>query len=259
MGHVRLGTLPRSKRWQQVVELVGLGAGAAQVAAAVLHAADRHLAAAHKDPGVVEAVRLLMLLPVAARADDFAGGLRGVGVAVPDDPGLMDVVAAASAAVDAATPNNRGRTDLGEMARGALGETLVGIAGEHLHTLLGSDPADLPRAFARYATPKQFGLLAHAFFARFLTKFLDYHLSKTLPLHVGEGRRFDTLAAKERLDRELAHHCRERALVLREFAGGWWSKEKWEGGGEFPRDRVRAFVYGAVRKLTDELRAEDAA
>ncbi|MBX9582811.1 MAG: hypothetical protein K2X87_21095 [Gemmataceae bacterium] len=256
MGHVRVGTLPRTRRWGQVVELVGLGAGAAQVAAAVLHAAGRHLAAAHQDPGVVEAVRLLMLLPLAGRADDLAGALRGVGLAVPDDPGLVDVLAAATAAVDAATPGNRGRTDLSDLARSALGGTLVEVVGEHLHTLLGPDPADVPRALGRYATPKQFGALAHEFFARFLTRFLDYHLSKTLPLHVGPGKRFDSLAAVERLGRELAHHCRERTLILRDFAGDWWSKERWEGGGEFDRGRVRAFVYGAVAKLAAELRWE---
>ncbi|MBX9582283.1 MAG: hypothetical protein K2X87_18425 [Gemmataceae bacterium] len=259
MGHVRLGTLPRSRRWGQVVELAGLGAGAAQMAAAVLHAADRHLAAAHQDPGVVAAVRLLLLLPVAARADDFAEGLRAIGLTVPDEPGLMDVLAAASAAVDAATPGNRGRTDLSDMARGALGGSLMGVVGGQLNTLFGADPGDVRRAFARFATAHQIGVLAHDFFARFLHKFLDYHLSKTLPLHVGPGKRFDSLAAKERLDRELAHHCRERALILRDFAGGWWSKTRWQAGGEIAPARVRAFVAGAVRKLTDELRAEGAA
>lgn len=54
-----------------------------------------------------------------------------------------------------------------------------------------ADPADLPGALGRYATAEPFGVLAHEFFARFLTRFIDYHLSKTLPLHVGDGRRFD--------------------------------------------------------------------
>lgn len=148
----------------------------------------------------------------------------------------MDVLAAASARVDAATPGNRGRIDLGEMAQGALAETLAAAAGPHLDTLFGTGPGDVQRAFGQYAIARRFGGLAHAYFARLLAKFFLYHLSMTLPLHVGPGRRFDSLAAKERLDRELAHHGRERTLILDTFAGGWWSKERWEGGaGASPR------------------------
>ena len=45
MGHVRLGTLPRTRNWIQVLDLVGGGAGAPDVAAATMHAAQRGLEA----------------------------------------------------------------------------------------------------------------------------------------------------------------------------------------------------------------------
>jgi len=34
MGHIRLGNLPRTHKWQQVVQLVGEGAATAEVAGA---------------------------------------------------------------------------------------------------------------------------------------------------------------------------------------------------------------------------------
>lgn len=255
MGHSRLGQLPRTKRWAAVVQTVSAAAGVPRVAAAVLDAAERELGGAHKDVGVVEAVRLLLLLPVAARADDFAADLRGRGVAVDDCPGLMDVLGAVAARLDAATPGNRGRTDLGEMAQAALGESVAAVVGGRLNTLFGSAPADVHAAFRAFGTVKQFGALAHDFFSRLTAKFLDCYLSRTLPLHVGEGERFDTLADVRRFEGELDQHCRERAKIVERFSGDWLSKERWEAGDDVSPARAATFVCGAMAKLTDELRA----
>ena len=201
MGHSRLGELPRTKKWAVVVKTVSGSTGAAGVAAAVVDAAEKGLATAHKDVAVVESIRLLMLLPLRARADDFASELRGRGLTIDDGPALMDVLAAASGRVDDVTPGNRGRTDLGEMVQAALNESLAAVVGGRLSGLFGSTPDEVQAAFARHATVKQFGVLAHDFFSRFTAKFLDCYLSRTLPLHVGVGQRFDTLADVERFER----------------------------------------------------------
>jgi hypothetical protein len=255
MGHIRLGLLPSTKKWRRLVGYIGCGAEAPQVAASTLAAAEKGLATAHKDVGVVETVWLLMQLPHAARTDDFAGGLRACGLAVSDEPGLMEVIGAAVEAVEAKTPNCRGRTDLGELARMSLGDTIASVIGGHVHGLFETTAADVQAAFGRHTTVKQFGDLAHDFFTRFTGKFLNYYLSRALPLEVGEGRRFGTLADKAAFDAELGAHCRDRARVVERFAGEWLSKERWESDGELSRDAVRKFVYGAVRKITDGLKA----
>ena len=43
MGHIRLGNLPKTRKWQQVVDLIEGGAGTAQVANATITAAERGL------------------------------------------------------------------------------------------------------------------------------------------------------------------------------------------------------------------------
>ena len=79
MGHTRLGNLPRTRKWQEVVALIEGGAGCAQVANATITAAERGLNLAAEDKGLVETLWLLTQLPLAARHDDFAGALRSVG------------------------------------------------------------------------------------------------------------------------------------------------------------------------------------
>lgn len=55
MGHVRLGKPPATRKWRQVVELLGAHELAiADIAAAVERSAERPLATAVQDPGFVE-------------------------------------------------------------------------------------------------------------------------------------------------------------------------------------------------------------
>lgn len=103
MGHVRLGPLPATKKRNQVVDLIAGGAAAAQLA--TTNAAERGLRATAGDLGVLEFLWLLVRIPLAARAPDFAAALRGCGLEVADGPGLIDIAVALSAAVDAALPN----------------------------------------------------------------------------------------------------------------------------------------------------------
>jgi hypothetical protein len=63
-------------------------------------------------------------------------------------------------------------------------------------------------ALAALATTSQFDHLARAFFARLAYKAMDYYLSRALAEHVGEGRRFLTLARLDEFSRALEGHCR---------------------------------------------------
>ena len=123
MGHVRLGVLPKSRKWNQVVDQLRLGADIDAVAASAADAAEASLQGASNDPAFLHAFWLLTQIPLAARGPDFADDLRRLGLQTPDQPSLMDVVAAISGAVDHYAREQGGRTDLGEMAQMAAVET----------------------------------------------------------------------------------------------------------------------------------------
>jgi len=252
MGHIRLGDLPRTRKWQQVVGLIEGGAGTAQVANATIAAAERGLAFAARDKGLVETIWLLTQLPLAARSGNFADGLRQCGLDVSDAPGLMEVVGSLSDAIDRRLSNNGGRTDLGEMAQMAAAETLTQVVGERTRRLFETTPDDVRTAFHDLATPRQFSIFSRDFFARLTNKCMDYFLSRAMAHHVGEGRRFNTLAEQAEFSRALQTHCREASKIVEEFSGGWFSKEKWEQGG-IDRDRAAAFTAVAMKKLVSEL------
>jgi len=71
MGHIRLGTLSRSKKWREVVELLGSNASLEDIAEASTHAAELDLARASSDPSFQFISRLLVELPLMARSPGF--------------------------------------------------------------------------------------------------------------------------------------------------------------------------------------------
>ena len=166
MGHVRLGTLPRTRNWIQVLDLVGGGAGAPDVAAATMNAAQRGLDAAAQDKGLVYTVWLLTQVPLAARSADFEGRLRKLGLDVSGSPSLLEVSGAFADAVDAHLRRTGGRTDLGEMAQMAASEALTVLGTPANGNLFDTAAPSAKEALEAFTTTKQFGSLAREFFAR---------------------------------------------------------------------------------------------
>ena len=251
MGHIRLGRLPRTRQWREVVALIEGHAPDTAVLAASAVAAEKDLLGAARDPGFVEALRLLALIPQAAREPDFAGALRELGLAVPDAPLLPDLLVALGRRLDEHA-RLAGRSDMGELARRALIGTLSREIGRSLPGLLEAETGDLRHAAARHGQPEAFAGLARAFFGRLTGEALASWLDRTLSTHVGPGRRFSDAAARAAFDTALAQYAAEATRIIREFAGGWYGKTLWREG-TIKTDRASGFAAIALRKIVAEL------
>jgi hypothetical protein len=253
MGHVRLGVLPTSRKWRQVVHELRLGADVDTVAAAAADAAEAALHGASRDPAFLHAFWLLTQIPLAARGPAFADDLRSLGLEIPDRPSLMDVAAAYSGAVDRHIRRTGGRTDLGEMAQMAAVESLTAAVAPHLPSLFGPTPEEVRREIGRCASGDRFAALAREFFARLTQRSLDYYLSRELANHTGNGQRFADDAARARFDEALWRHCREASRIVEAFAGGWYGRNVYQRDGLTP-DAVGRFAPVAFKKVRAELR-----
>lgn len=253
MGHIHLRRLSRSRKWNQVVAELRLGADVDRVAALAADAAESGLQAASSDPAFLHAFWLLTQVPLAARGPDFADDLDRLGVRVPNGPSLMDVAAAISAAVDREARYRGGRTDLGEMAQMAAIESLTALVGPNLPSLFEASPSEVQRAIGRFASGDRFAMLAREFFGRLTQRSLDYYLSRELSNHVGAGERFRSDRARSQFDEALDLHCREAARIVESFAGGWYGKNVYQRDGLRP-EAVRRFAPIAFKKIRAELR-----
>jgi hypothetical protein len=252
MGHKRLGSLPQTRRWQQVVASLDRGESVARIAAASSDAAEGALSRASSDPALIRAFWLLTQLPLAAREADFSERLSELGLTVGTSPQLFEIIGAFSEAIDAHTRAVSQRSDLGEMAQLAAAESLSAIVGRSLPGLFGTTAEEVKQAIGRLATSKQFSDLARDFFARLTRRHLEYYLSRELSNHVGPGSRFSSIAEHSNFSADLDQHCREAARIVREFAGDWFGKSNYEGG--ITPEKAQAFLVVSLKKIGRELR-----
>ena len=245
MGHIRLGRLPRTRKWKGVVDLLAAGAETAQIAAATLDASKRGLKDAARDPALVHSFWLLSQIPLSARNEQFLGSLNKVGVLVTAYPTLMELVGGFSDAVDDHVYRTGGRSDLGEMAQMAAAESLTRVLGERTVSLFESTPEDVRRELASLATPANFSHLARDFFARLTERYLTYFLSREL------SNQRQSVDANREFRNALSLHCRQASKIVEKFAADWFSKANYRSGIT-PR-KAAGFVAHAMTKLGAEI------
>jgi hypothetical protein len=258
MGHNTLGVLPRTRYWKDVVRLLDDGAADSDVVAASACAAERELLTAASDPVFVEAVRLLLNIPVAARSEDFGQALRDIGVDVRHRPELLDLLAAVSERLDGVRRDTRVRSDFGELAARALTRTLSVSIGDALPALFGATPEDVQAVARKMSWSKGISGLTREFFGTLVAGTLSYWLDRTLALETGEARRFPTGAARNAFDGEVVRYAAEATRIIKEFSSGWYGKTLSREGGFGAKE---AAIFGAValKKTVSDLRARSVA
>ena len=252
MGHQRLGILPRSKAWRDVVALIGGGADVAEVARAVSAAAEQSMIDASEDAAVRHSLWLLARIPLAAKAGPLEKGLRDLGLGVNANPTLVDLVCAVTLAIDRASRRAGPRTDFGEISQLSASESLYAVVEEEMRDLLDPPSARLQGALASFSSPRRFAALARDFFARLIRRHVDYYLSRELANHVGPGRRFASVREHTDFEKALELHCAEATRIIKEYAGEWLNKHNFEGG--IDQAKAGRFVAYASEKVRAELR-----
>jgi hypothetical protein len=262
MGHTRLGRIPKSRKWAAVVaeidklEVVTPPGGLefsesiAMIAGCTLEAAEAGLSKAVKEQGLRYAFYLLSQLALSAREENWPQALQKIGIELSENSSVFDLTVELQSAVDRHISAFSRPTDISEMAQRAAGEAISALAASAAVTLFGSGREELQRAIRSLSTKKGFSALGQVFFARFISRFLNFYLSRLTPgklFQVGDVSSFN---------RALQEHCEQSALVVRDFCGEWFSKTEYLQGIDL--DNASRFVAVAVKKLQSELRRQKA-
>ncbi|MFX0198511.1 MAG: hypothetical protein ACFFCW_20520 [Candidatus Hodarchaeota archaeon] len=258
MGTKWLGELPKTRNWRGVIALLKKTDNPAKVADATSQAAQGGLELAKKDQGVSHVVFMLMDAVWSSRRENFSQGLAEVGMALPAEPSLLDVVGAFDDALDRNLRLRGHRTDLAEMARYSAVDALTDICHSETGRLFGVTIEDTQSALRRYATPERFGIIGQNFFGKFLYRFLDYHLSRELANHIGPGKQFNSISSCENFKNALSLHCHQTARIVKEFAGCWPSATELREGITVENVRTK-FVPTAFNKIRGELKLRSGA
>ncbi|MGA2897232.1 MAG: hypothetical protein ABSE27_06510 [Acidobacteriaceae bacterium] len=261
MGHTRLGEIPKSRKWREVVALVtgeGLAGGVAPTAADMTGIAAKTLDAARKgldkavaDAGVHYTFYLLTQLALAARSPDWEAALDRHGIRLANDSSLFDFTAEVQDAIDRHLRQHpSGATDLSEMAQQSAGEAITSLAATRTGNLFGGSSDDVRNAMHSFSTKKGFGELGQRFFGRFVARFLNFYLSRVTAAHLGSPRLRD-LGDIPQFNDALRSHCDQSARIVRDFCGTWYSKTNYEQG--INPENTSRFLAFALEKMRSEL------
>jgi len=262
MGHYRLGDIPKTQSWTNVVASVtgarrsGAGTGGlsgtsvAGIAEQTLDAAQAGLDRAIEDAGFRYTFFLLTQIVLAARASNWQEALRDLGIHLEDESGIFDFTAEVQDVIDDHVLRRGESTDVSEMAQQAAGAALAALAGSESRTLFGSGSAELQDAVRTLSTKTGFSRLGQHFFGNFMSRFLNFYLSRVTAGRVG-GDRLRQVGELTRFNQSLDDHCHQSARIVRDFCGQWYSKTEFQQG--ISLENTSGFMAVALRKLRDEL------
>ena len=263
MGHTRLGTVPKTQQWKDIVALFGgttlpggmAGAtNVAAIAAKTLDATEAGLERATADPGVRYTFFLITQVALASRTREWENTLRRFGIEITGDSTVFDLASQLHDAIDRhvnRTPS--GATDLSEIAQKAAGEAITSLTAFRTGNLFGSE-TDVRDAVRPLSTKKGFGELGQRFFGTFVARFLNFYLSRITASAI-DPRRTDLRDVAE-FNRSLWLHCDQSARIVRDFCGEWYSKTEYQRGIDL--ENTSGFLAIAFEKLRKELKQQKA-
>jgi len=241
MGHTRLGTIPKSRKWSEVVaELARFGsdvaaeqrtlqAGIATIARRAIEAAGGALKGAADDIGLRYTFYLLTQITLSAREEDWVEALRKNGIDLSGSSSVFDLTVELQAAVDRRISASSHPSDVSEMAQSAAGEAIAALASSEAVTMFGSGRDELQRAIRSLSTKKGFSDLGQVFFGRFIARLLNFYLSRVTASQLGAGE-FRQVGEISSFNQALQAHCEQSARIVRDFCGEWYSKTEFIQG-----------------------------
>ena len=262
MGHTRLGDIPKTKKWDEVVSTVAtmtetgdtlLPEIVKAVAEKTIEATQAGLERVINDYGFRYSFYLLTQIALSSKDEDWPKRLEKFGIYLGEDSNIFDLVSDIHNSIDEFLLKYGKHTDISEKAQQAAGEALTKLVGPESKSLFDLGREDLLVAIKKYSTKKGFARLAQKFFSSFLSRYLNFYLSRITASLTGQ-KSIPQVGDLSRFNMILIAHCEQSAMIVHDFSGEWYSKtEHLEG---ITLENTSKFLAVALRKLQTELESQ---
>lgn len=258
MGHERVGFLPKTRRWNELVDQMGSlyssNTPISSVANRTLRNVQSRYSVLSTDKAVKNAFKFLVTFAYACRFPHPQSQLTAHGISLPDKPTLLSAVKTLRAWIDAPEAS----TEYGQLAIAAASDALGQWHKENKTKQLPllEPSADFFESWRGLAQGSGFCELARLYFGNLTERYLNYFLERAVSIAL------PSLQQREQFQRDIQKHVNdvskhafETAQITQSFAAGWFNKNVREG---LPADSsIEGFLSVAFGKLRDELRREE--
>jgi hypothetical protein len=250
MGHIRLGKLPLTRRWREVLELLDGEGDISSIANASLEAAQAGLKAVTSNPGFIYILTSIFQFLDSASAKDFVAELRNQGYSLPDEATLFDVISGFKSKLDSDLTELLIKSDVSELAQNAFSEVLFKYASIEIDSLFETTPEIVQKTIAKFSSGNRLRGLMHEFFTSFISHYLFYYLSRELSNHVGHDLRFENIDSHREFNTAIDLYIRQSVRITDEFVPGWFGKARYEQ--DITPESVSRFAFVAFKKIREQ-------
>ena len=257
MGHERIGILPTSKKWREIVDqIAGMSVSEDEVAdiaqKTIRNVRDgfRHLA---QDDGLLSTFEFFVNLAVASRENNPQISLSETGVELPENPTPLAFAKAVNEYVDPKMDS----FEYGEIAQKAAGDAISGWYDQNQPTMenLFNSVEDPFEVWRKAGDGAGFCELSRLFFAKFTQRYLEYFLAREASAALRSID--DRIEFGQHLEdhvNSISRHAFETSKITQSFAAGWFNKNAREG---VPSQKsIKGFLNTALGKMRDALQRE---
>lgn len=254
MGHIRLGRLPKSTVWNEVVELLEQAPeDVAGIAGAVLEASEADLNNRAALDAVADGFWILLRLAQSVDGSGVISELRDIGVSASDDTPLLRVLGDLGEELRYSGAVGDQGGHLREMAGLAMRKALLETVGAQGADLFESTAAQIEAGFRRWAGGERFGRVTQLYLGDFLARVLAAGVDRELSQHVGREGSYADVGDSRAFADALDRYGRETAGIARRFASDWYARNHWHLRRVLTRRAARRFSAVALRKLQSDL------
>lgn len=258
MGHERIGILPKTKQWRNVVynisEFSFENNNISDIAQNTIRNVRTKFDLIHKDSGIQSAFEFFVLLTSASRTNDPYEVLSEKGIYIPNDFTPLQLAKSLSEWVS----NNKSSYEYATFACQSAIDTIsewYRITQTNQTSLfdIGKNPFD---TWQKAANGAGFSDLTRIFFSNFTERYLKYFLEREASAYSSSIAIRDNFNKQlEKHVEEIAKHAFETTKITQSFAAGWYNKNV---KNEIPsRKKIEGFLSIAFGKLKGELLREE--
>jgi len=257
MGHERLGTLPKTQRWQQVVEQIAKPSlsdeDVSNITSQTIKNISSRLRYIQIEPSVQTAFKFLVSLSVASRSPKPRETLSSHDIEVPAAISLLSL----AKAVRTQVAGRRNSLEYGEIAQNAAVDAIATWYEKNRDRQIGLfEPSDDPfQVWRKAGSGAGFCELARLFFTNFTERYLNYFLEREASARLQSFYQRDQFQKKIREHVDIvSKHAFETAKITQSFAAGCFNKHAAQG---IPTDdEIQDFLFVAFGKIREELQRE---
>lgn len=257
MGHIRLGRLPRTLKWKQVIQaLVDSSSSLPEIVKLTSLASEKVLTNSKYIDGLSHCYWLFTNIAQASRQGDFVQNLNRLGINISSNDSGIKVLKQIFDSASSSLRSNGNISVLDQIAVDSFKNAIHNTISDESTSLFGCDIDSIQRAFKKYSTSTQVAHLGREYFSQYMFNSFSFTLEKELANSLSSDGRFQNSNDIQNFNGKLKQYCWDVSKIVEEFSGGWYGKHSFEGDIA-DKKKTKDFTNYAITKLLSEVQRED--